>query len=129
MTLQKEKLLKMQAIEYFEKAIRLSPLDQLNFNNYVGMGSAHQVAGRDDEAAQCFIRALQERPNAYWIHRNLAAALHAAGRIEEAKASFDVLVKHHPDMNLAAFRNAMVFSPQALYRICSHLAALGVPEN
>ena len=56
---------------HFEKAIRLSPLDPINFNNLVGLASARLVAGDDGAAADLFIRALQERPNAVWIHRNL----------------------------------------------------------
>ena len=72
---------------HFEKALQLSPLDPINFNNYVGIGTAQQVAGDDNAAADLYIRALQERPNAPWDHRNLATALHAAGRFNEARAS------------------------------------------
>jgi adenylate cyclase len=55
------------AIAHFERALRLSPLDPMNFNNYVGMGSAHEVAERYNEAIEMYRRALQERPHAYWI--------------------------------------------------------------
>ncbi len=68
-----------EAQENFEKALRLSPLDSMNFNNFVGIASAHQVAGDDSTAAETFLRALDERPNAFWIHRNLAPALLGAG--------------------------------------------------
>ena len=114
---------------YFERALRLSPLDPMNFNNYVGLGSARQVAGQDSEAADFFLRALQERPNAHWIHRNLAAALHAAGRMAEAEASRAVLRTTHPDLTVAKFKEAMVFSPRVLERIGEHLRALGVPDT
>ena len=40
----------------------------MNFNNYVGMASAFQVAGEDNDAADMFLRALDERPNAFWIY-------------------------------------------------------------
>jgi adenylate cyclase len=40
-----------EAIEDFERALRLSPIDPMNFNNYAGMGSAHEVAEEYDEAA------------------------------------------------------------------------------
>ena len=33
-----------KAIMNFERALRLSPIDPMNFNNYVGIGSAHEVA-------------------------------------------------------------------------------------
>ena len=56
-----------KAIGNFERALRLSPIDPMNFNNYVGIGSAHEVAQEYDEAATFYRRALQERPNAHWI--------------------------------------------------------------
>jgi adenylate cyclase len=32
------------AVGNFDRALRLSPIDPMNFNNYVGIGSAHEVA-------------------------------------------------------------------------------------
>ncbi len=117
-----------EAKENFEKAIRLSPLDPMNFNNYTGLGSALQVEGRDDEAAGMFLRALDERPNAMWIHRNLAPALLGAGRETEAKASAKALLTAYPDMTVRRYKQAMVFSPAVLNRIGEQLIRLGVPE-
>ena len=118
-----------EAKAYFEKALRLSPLDPVNFNNYVGLASARQVAGDDNAAADLFIRALQERPNALWIHRNLAAALQGAGRHDEARASLAMLFAAYPAFNVRKFKEAMVFSPAVLDRIAGQLRALGVPEG
>jgi len=118
-----------EAKVHFEKAMRLSPLDPMNFNNMVGMGSARQVAGEDTAAANLFYRALQERPNAIWIHRNLAAALYGAGRVEEARASLAALAESYRGFSIAKFREAMVFTPRALDRIGEQLRALGVPER
>jgi adenylate cyclase len=112
----------------FEKALRLSPLDPMNFNNYVGLASACQVAGDDNGAANLFNRGLQERPNAHWIHRNLSAALFGAGRLAEAKASRDALLQAYPQMSIAKFNDAMVFTKPVLDRISAQLRALGVPE-
>ena len=95
-----------------------------------GLGSARQVAGKgnDNAAADLFIRALQERPSALWIHRNLAAALYGAGRHDEAKASRDIMVQTYPGLTARKFREAMVFSPTALERIGQNLRSLGLPE-
>jgi adenylate cyclase len=117
-----------EARENFEKSLRLSPLDPMNFNNYVGLGSALQVAGDDNRAADMFLRALDERPNAFWIHRNLAPALLGAGRTEEAKKSCAKMFKAYPEMSIKRFKDAMVFSPAVLDRIGKQLAELGVPE-
>lgn len=117
------------AIEKFDRSIRLSPLDPMNFNNFVGRASAYQVAGDDNRAAEGFLKALNERPNAMWIHRNLAAALLGAGREEEAYASRDALLQAYPDMTIARFKEAMVFSSATLERITAQLRELGVPDE
>jgi adenylate cyclase len=118
-----------EAKVHFEKALRLSPLDPINFNNLVGLGSARAVAGDDNGAADLFIRALQERPNALWVHRNLSAALYGAGRIDEAKASLEVVRASYPNFSIRKFRDAMVFSPRTLDRMAEQIRALGIPEE
>ena len=118
-----------QAKVHFERALRLSPLDPMNFNNYVGLASAHHVAGEDNAAADLFLRALEERPNAHWIHRHLAPALMAAGREAEARASFDALVAAYPDLTVKKFEQAMVFSKQLFDRMAAQLLALGLSEG
>jgi len=115
--------------EHFERALRLSPLDPMNFNNYVGLGSAHQVAGDDNAAAELFQRALEERPNAHWIHRNLAAALHGAGRIDEARSSCAALRRAYPDITIRKINQAHVFSRRVMDRMSAQLRALGIPEE
>ncbi len=114
---------------HFEKALRLSPLDPINFNNLVGLASARQVAGDDPAAADLFIRALQERPNAVWIHRHLAASLWGAGRVEEARASLATLLDSQPGFTIRRFREVMVFTPRALDRMIEQMRALGVPDE
>ncbi len=118
-----------EAQKHFEKALRLSPIDPMNFNNHVGLASAHQVAGDDNAAADLFLRALDERPNALWIHRNLAPALWGAGRETEARASFKVLLGAYPDMSVRRFKDAMVFTPRVLDRICVQLSELGLADG
>ena len=117
------------AFQHFEHAMRLSPLDPMNFNNLCGIASAHQISGEHVACADLFTRALMERPSALWIHRNLAPALHAAGRHEEAAASLDALLAAYPGMTVQQFKEAMVFSPEALEDIAVHLRALGIPET
>src|SRR4029078_10156846 len=56
-----------KAIENFAPALRLSPIDPMNFNNYVGIGSAHEIAQEYDQAIAFYPRALQERPKRAWV--------------------------------------------------------------
>jgi adenylate cyclase len=117
-----------KAIGNFERALRLSPIDPMNFNNYVGIGSAHEVAQEYDEAAAFYRRALEERPNASWIYRNLASVLSGAGRVEQAKQVFAELMRYYPDLTISKFKQAMVFSPAVLNRMAENLRKLGLPD-
>jgi adenylate cyclase len=119
---------KEKAIGNFEHALRLSPIDPMNFNNYVGIGSAHEVAQEYDKAAAFYRRALEERPNASWIYRNLASVLSGAGRVDEAKQAFAVMTLIYPDLTVSKFKQAMVFSPAALNRMAENLRKLGLPD-
>jgi adenylate cyclase len=118
----------LKGIANFERALRLSPIDPMNFNNYVGMGSAHEIAQEYDEAAAYYRRALEERPNAKWIYRNLASVLSGAGRVEEAKQVFADLMHYYPDLTISKFKQAMVFSPAVLNRMGENLRKLGLPD-
>jgi adenylate cyclase len=118
----------LKGIANFERALRLSPIDPMNFNNYVGMGSAHEIAQEYDEAAAYYRRALEERPNANWIYRNLASVLSGAGRLEEAKQAFADLMRYYPDLTISKFKQAMVFSPAVLNRMGENLRKLGLPD-
>jgi len=117
-----------RALANFDRALRLSPLDPMNFNNYVGMGAAHHVAGRYGEASELFLRGLRERPNALWILRNLVAALVGAGRIEEARSQLVRLRAAYPDSGIAKFRSVMAHSPDVLDVLTAQWRAIGVPE-
>ncbi len=117
-----------KAIADFERALRLSPIDPMNFNNYVGIGSAHEVAQEYEEAAAFYRRALEERPNATWIYRNLASVLSGAGRVEEARQVFAELMRYYPDLTISKFKQAMVFSPAVLNRMGENLRKLGLPD-
>ena len=117
-----------RALENFDRALRLSPLDPMNFNNYVGMASAHEVAQDYDKAVVHYRRALEERPHAMWIYRNLASSLSGAGRMEEARQAYAELMRAYPGLTVAKFRQAMVFSAQTLDRMVDNLRKLGLPD-
>jgi adenylate cyclase len=117
-----------KAVRNFEHALRLSPIDPMNFNNYVGIGSAHEVAQEYDQAAAFYRRALEERPNADWIYRNLASSLSGAGRVEEAEQAFAILMRRYPDLTVSKFKQAMVFSSGPLNRMAENLRKLGLPD-
>jgi adenylate cyclase len=116
-----------RAIESFERAFRLSPLDPMNFNNRVGMAFAHQAAQDYDKAVLLYRRALEERPHAAWVYRYLASALAGAGRMEEAKEALVQIMRNYPGLTVTKFRQALPASA-AIDRMADNLRKLGLPD-
>ncbi|HVN01899.1 MAG TPA: TIR domain-containing protein [Caulobacteraceae bacterium] len=117
-----------EAIEKFERALRLSPLDPMNFNNYVGIGSAHEIQEDYDQAVAFYQRGLAEHPHARWLYRHLASAFVGAGRMDEAREAYAQMLRTYPDLTASKFRRAMVFQPASLDRMVDNLRKLGLPD-
>ncbi len=83
------------------------------------------MAGDWDGAADLLLRALEERPNALWIYHNLALVLYAAGRTEEVQESLAAMLQAYPDLAIAKYKEAMVFSPRSLEALAVSLRAMG----
>jgi adenylate cyclase len=86
------------------------------------------VAQEYGKAVAFYRRALLERPHASWIYRNLASALVGAGQVEEARQAFAEMMRHYPDLTVAKFKQAMVFSQITVGRMAQHLQSLGLSE-
>ncbi len=117
-----------EAIQCFEKSIRLSPYDPLTFNTYVGMASVLEMAERYDEAIAYYEKALQERPGAKWIYRSYCSALSANGDMEKAGRAFKELMASYPDLTATKVREAMVFPSYFMDRMVANLGRLGLPD-
>jgi adenylate cyclase len=70
------------AIAHFERAIRLSPFDPMNFNCYFGIRNAHFAVGRYEEALAWCRKGMIERPELVWPLRSMAACLGLLGHNE-----------------------------------------------
>jgi adenylate cyclase len=116
------------AIGHFERAIRLSPFDPMVFNSHVGIGSAHFIVGRYDEAVSWFEKACLASPKAIWIHRVLAPAYIYSGRQEQAEASVRKLRATYPDLTATAAAAAHVFEQEVLERIAEGLRRAGLRD-
>jgi adenylate cyclase len=116
-----------RAIEDFERALRLSPLDPMNFNSHAGMAFAYQAAQNYDKAVALYRRALEERPHAVWIYRYLASALFDADRMAEAKETFLQMMRNYPGLTVTKFRQAMPSAPN-IDRMVDNLRKLGLPD-
>jgi adenylate cyclase len=116
------------AIEHFERAMRLSPLDPMHFNALVGIGAAHFDKGQYDEAARWIEQALRERPDATWTYRPLAAAYAQAGRLEQAKQTVAKFLQAYPGMTVSRAVAAVPYGGSMGERIAEGLRRAGLPE-
>ncbi|MFM9938635.1 MAG: winged helix-turn-helix domain-containing tetratricopeptide repeat protein [Hyphomicrobiaceae bacterium] len=118
-----------ESIGCFEKALRLSPLDPMNFNCHFGIGAAHYIEARYDEAVEWMERALAGNPNARWIYRQLIPAYADSGREDAAAEGLRLLLQDYPGMTCASVRAAMLYSDTVMDRICARLAKVGLPVS
>ena len=95
-----------EAIPYFEKAIRLNPLDPSAA--LMGLGDSYRLMGRYEEAIPILNKALQYRPRHFRTLLFLAACYGALGREEEARATVEELLKLNPKFSLERFAKTML---------------------
>jgi TolB-like protein len=89
------------AIEHLHTAMRLSPLDTLNYAARAAMAAAYFFADRYDEALDWAEKSMREQPN-FVPAKRFAAASHAlAGRIEPARTLMAKLRVIDPDLRLS----------------------------
>jgi adenylate cyclase len=116
------------SIDHFERALRLSPFDPMNFNAYIGIGGAHFVAGRYADTVLWMERGLIERPGAIWTYRELVAAYALLGRDEDVRAGLSRLLNEYPDLTVSKVVSALVYSQPTLDRIAEGLRTAGMAE-
>jgi adenylate cyclase len=116
------------SIEHFERALRLSPFDPMNFNAFIGIGAAHFVAGRVADAALWQERGLIEQPGATWVYRNLVAIHALLGRVADARAGLARLLNEYPDLTISKIAGAIPFSQPTQDRFAEGLRKAGMPE-
>jgi adenylate cyclase len=93
-----------EAVALIEKAIRLSPHDPVMHEFLYGLGVAHFVAGRYEEAIVWAKKSLQERPDQPGAYRVLAASYGHLNCTEEARAALDTMRRLAPDFSLETLR-------------------------
>ncbi len=115
-----------ESINCFEKALRLSPLDPINFNCHFGIGAAHYIESRNDQAIAWMEKALVAKPDARWIYRQLVPAYADAGHLDAADKGLRLLLRDYPGMTCDKIRADMLYSEPVMNRICAGLARVGL---
>ena len=92
------------AIEAFERAMRLSPLDRHRRNCTTGIAHAHLTAGRFEEAVDWAERTLREEPGyRVAIVAKVVACAHL-DRIGDARAALSQLIESQPWLTIARYK-------------------------
>jgi TolB-like protein len=91
------------AIDFFQRGIRLSPLDPAMPVFLTGLGMALLQAGRDAAACETFQRALRALPHPVAL-RGLITVLVRTGRVEEARAAAGEMVRLWPAFRVSTVR-------------------------
>ncbi|WP_409410786.1 tetratricopeptide repeat protein [Bradyrhizobium sp. sBnM-33] len=117
------------AIEQFEVAWRLSPLDPRIFMIQTGLAYAHFFAGRNDEASTWAATAIGQQPN-YLTAQLITMACHAmSGRIEEAREICARLMQLNPPPRISRIRARTPFRrAQDIDRLAQAFRIAGMPE-
>ncbi|AOB31228.1 CadC-family transcriptional regulator [Bordetella sp. H567] len=90
-----------EAIAFFTRAMRLSPLDPEMYRMQAGIATAHLFAGRFDEAASWAEKALRDLPD-FTLAMAIAGASRALqGQDEEARRMMDRLRLTSPELRVS----------------------------
>ena len=117
------------AIDQLAFALRLSPLDPLNFMTERGMAAALLHLERYEEAASWAVKALAHKPGEAGSLRIAAAAKALAGRIDEARSITADILQLHPHMRLSDLGKIMGLGrKEDVDRMFRGLRLAGMPE-
>jgi TolB-like protein len=117
------------AIEHFEHAMRLSPLDPLFFGMLNGMAAAHFLAGRYDKASSWAEKALRDHPNYLPALRMSAASNALAGRLAHAQRAMARMRRFDPALRVAGLKDVVPFrEPEDCARYTHGLRRAGLPD-
>ncbi len=117
-----------EAIDEFEKAIRLNPRNPLYLATYLtGLGSAYSLTGRVEEAIIVLKRAVALSPSFSSPHEILASIYSALGREEEARAEAAEVLRLNPSFSLEGLRQRLpIKDPAAVEQYLASLHKAGL---
>jgi adenylate cyclase len=117
-----------RAIEYAERAFRLSPLDPEIWYPYIGLAIAHCAAGNWEDAIAACRHTIRANPRFSLPHVLQAAALSFLGRWDEARAAARRVPELEPGFTVTGFVRSHVGRAEIWEPIGDALRQLGLPE-
>jgi tetratricopeptide (TPR) repeat protein len=122
-----------KALPYFHEGIKRSPRDPIMGILQSGLGRAHLLLGRWDEALDTNIKARAKTPGFLFIHTALAAAYAHKDNIEAATASLQEALKILPELSFTWYKGHHFSIEPAYLRLAeptlyAGLRKAGLPE-
>jgi len=118
-----------QAIEFFTRAMRFSPLDPEMFRMQAGMALAHLLAGRFESASSWAENAYRDLPSFLLVVAIIAASHALAGRMEDAKRAMQHVRRLDPALRISNLADWLpIRRPEHLATLAEGLRRAGLPE-
>jgi len=117
-----------RAIEWGERAMRLSPFDPWAWSAFHSLTLGHFHLGRYEEAAKAAQKAVQFNPAHSISYMLLAAALAKLERLEEAKAAAARVLELQPAFRYSRQFTGVDCAPALAASLSEALRAAGLPE-
>ena len=117
------------AIEQFQVALRLSPLDPSIFTAHSGMAWAHFMAGRNEEASSWAAATIRRQPNFLAGHSIMMACQVMSGRVEEARKACVLALQLNPTLRIFRIKQIAPFrKAEDIERLEQAFRIAGMPE-
>jgi TolB-like protein len=117
------------AIEFFGRAMRLSPVDPESYRMQAGMAVAHLFAGRFDTASSWAEKAFTDLPTFLMVVSIIAASHALAGRTDEGRRAMDHLRQLDPTLRISNLGDWLpIQRPEDLATFADGLRKAGLPE-
>lgn len=121
-----------EALAPIERAMRISPYDARLFVWQTYAGVAHLHLGHDAAAVELFSKVVAGYPQVPFFRLFLAGALGVSGRVQEARAEMEQLLRMQPELTLSRFRSVEPSDAPAFFKQRQHLydglRLAGMPE-
>ena len=119
------------AVEAFQRAMRLSPLDPLDYYFFGGLAMAALEDGRYEDAVEWADRSLREEGTFLVALRIKVAACGLLGKSAEGHQALARLLEFRPGLTVAIFRAyfSEFFAPEVVAVYAEGLRKAGLPEE
>jgi adenylate cyclase len=117
-----------RAIDWGERAMRISPFDRLLYMAAHAIAVGNFLLGRNEQAADAARRAIDAKPEFSVSHLILAATLAAAGRLDEARDAASRTLALEPSFSTRGFCAALAIPASLAVPWSDALRAAGLPD-